>query len=226
MSEFEVPKATPKDAAHSLTKAALASIPVIGGAATELFQQVVQPPLVKRQLEWMERIGTAIETLQAQGFTAADLQENEQFTSAVMTASRLALQTHQEEKLQALRNAIVNIATGVEPDETKQYMFFNYIESLTAQHIQILAVARAPKAPPGISMGGLGRVLEHNLPRMQGQRTLYDQLWQDLHTKGLVNTNSLHTTMTRQGLETNRLTPLGESFLAFISSDTRSDDSQ
>jgi len=31
-----------------------------------------------------------------------------------------------------------------------------------------------------MSSGGLGSVLEHNMPEMRGRRDLYDQFWKDL----------------------------------------------
>jgi hypothetical protein len=70
-------------------------------------------------------------------------------------------------------------------------------------------------------MGGLGNVLEHNIPEMAGRKNLYDQLWKDLYINGLVNTDGLHTMMTGQGLAQKRTTKLGDAFLRFISEPTK-----
>ncbi len=44
---LQVPKRAKGDVAHAVTKAGLSAIPVLGGAAAELFQNVIQPPLEK-----------------------------------------------------------------------------------------------------------------------------------------------------------------------------------
>lgn len=67
-----------------------------------------------------------------------------------------------------------------------------------------------------MSGGGLGHVLENNIPSLRGHRTLYDQLWKDLYLRGLVNTEGLHVTMTGNGLAQSRTSPLGETLLNFI----------
>lgn len=214
--ELEAPKKSTGDVAHSVTKAGLSAIPVLGGAAVELFQNVVQPPLEKRRAEWMALVGEKLKELEEKGLNLEALQENEQFISAAMYASQLALRTHQEEKLEALRNAVANIATGQAPEEAMQHIFLNFVDTLTELHIRILRLFQAPTPPPNMSMGGLSSVLEHNMPEMRGRRELYDQLWKDLYTRGLVNTDSMHTTMTGNGLGQKRTTGLGDAFLSFI----------
>lgn len=215
--KLDVPKQSRGDIAYSAAKAGLSAIPVIGGAAVELFQNVVQPPLEKRRAEWMAQVGQKLQELEEKGLDLENLKENEGFISAVMYASQLALRTHHQEKLEALKNAVANIAIGQCPEEAIQHIFLNLVDSLTELHIQILKVFQAPEAPHGISMGGLSTVLEHNLPILRGRRDLYDQLWKDLFSRGLVNTDGLHTTMSGSGLTSKRTTGLGDAFLQFIS---------
>lgn len=215
--KLEVPSQSKGDIAHSVVKAGLSTIPVLGGASVELFQNVVQPPLEKRRAEWMYKVGEKLQELEEKGFNLEELHENEQFISATMYASQLALRTHQEEKLAALRNAIMNIATGQAPEETMQHLFLNFVDTLTELHIQILKLFQAPTPPPNMGTGGLSSVLEHNMPNLRGRRDLYDQLWKDLYSRGLVNTDVMHTTMSGDGLVQKRVTSLGDAFLAFIS---------
>jgi hypothetical protein len=98
---LELPTQSKGDVAHSVAKAGLAVIPVLGGAAVELFQNVVQPPLEKRRAAWMAQVGEKLQELEEKGLDLNVLQENEQFISAVMYASQLAIRTHNEEKLKA-----------------------------------------------------------------------------------------------------------------------------
>lgn len=215
--KFNLPERSKGDAAHALAKAGLSAIPVVGGPAVELFQYVVQPPLEKRREAWMAEVGEKLRELEAQGLRLEDLQENEQFVTAVMHASHVALRTHQAGKLAALRNAIVNVAKGQAPEEAVQHLFFGFVDTLTELHLRILSIFQSPSPPPGMSMGGLGNVLEYNLPDLRGRRELYDQFWKDLYSRGLVNTESLHVTMSGSGLTEKRTTGLGDGFLKFIS---------
>lgn len=212
----EPQKATKGDAAHALVKAGLSTLPVVGGPAVELFQFLIQSPLERRRNAWMKDVGEKLQELETQGLKLEGLQQNEQFVSAVMQASTAALRTHKQAKLEALRNAILHIAKGEGPEETIQHLLLSFIDDFSEMHLRILAFARAPQPSPTISAGGLGRVLEQNIPELHGQRTLYDQLWKDLYLRGLVNTESLHVMMTGTGLTQRRTSDLGEELLNFI----------
>lgn len=146
--ELGVPSKSAGDAARSIAKAGLSAIPVIGGPAVELFQNVVQPPLEKRRAIWMARVGEKLQELERNGLDLESLQENEQFISAAMYASQLALRTHQEEKLTALRNAVTNIAIGQAPEEALQHLFLDFVDSLTEIHLRILKLFQAPSPHP------------------------------------------------------------------------------
>jgi hypothetical protein len=215
--ELEPPSHSSGDIAHSIAKAGLSAIPVIGGPAVELFQYVVQPPLEKRRAAWMAKVGEKLQELEKNGLNLETLQDNEQFISAAMYASHLAMRTHQDEKLSALRNAVINTATGQAPEEALQHMFLDFVDSLTEIHLRILKLFQAPTPPSNMSMGGLSSVLEFNMPELKGRRDIYDQFWRDLYSRGLVNTDGLHTTMTGHGLGEKRTTGLGDAFLSFIS---------
>ena len=165
----------------------------------------------------MAEVGEKLQERETNGLRLEDLQNNDQFISAVMHASQAVLRTHQEAKLEALRNAVINVAKGQAPDETVQHLLLNFVDSLTELHLRILKLFQAPSPPPNVSRGGLGLVLEHNIPELQQHRELYIQLWKDLYSRGLVNTEGFNVTMTGHGLAEKRTTALGDSLLAFIS---------
>lgn len=213
----ELPSRSSGDIAHAIAKAGLSAIPVVGGPAVELFQFLVQPPLEKRREAWMTDVGQKLLELEAQGMSLPDLQSNEQFVSAVMQASQAALRTHKAEKLAALRNAIINVARGQAPDETVQHLLLSFVDSLSEMHLRILRVFQEPSPPPGLSMGGLGDVLEYNIPELRGRQDLYRQLCRDLYANGLFDTENIGVTMSANGLAQRRVTGLGESLLQFIS---------
>lgn len=211
------PKPTKRDVAHALTKAGLSLIPVAGGPAVELFQLLIQPPLEKRRAEWMQAVGEKLQDLESKGLDLEKLQSSEGFVTAVMQATQSAMRTHIEAKREALRNAIVNVATGQAPDETVRHLLFEFIDTFSAMHLRILQVFHNPTPPPGMSIGGLSSVLEHNIPDLRGQREIYDQLWRDLYLRGLVRSEQLDMTISGSGLAQRQTTKLGEALLEFIS---------
>jgi len=215
--KLEPPKMTKGDAAYAITKAGLSVIPVVSGPAVELFQHLVLPPLERRRGEWMAAVGEKLNELENRGVDIKALGQNDEFVSAVMHASQIALRTHLEEKLEALRNAVFNVASGQLPGEALQHMFFEWIDSLSVLHLQLLKLFQSPTPPPGMSMGGLSNVLEHNMPHLKGCNHIYNQLWKDLYSRGLVNTEGMNTTMSVQGLAAKRTTEIGDAFLQFIS---------
>lgn len=216
MSTESVPKPSRGDAAHAFTKAALSVVPVVGGPAVEIFQWAVQPPIEKRRTQWMEQVGSRLARMEEQGLKLEDLQGNDQFISAVLQATQIAVRTHSDEKLRALQAALENIARNQAPEEALQAMFFSFIDSMPELQLQVLTTFSAPTVPPGLSMGGLSTVLEYNLPELRGKQDLYEQLWKDLYARGLVNTSNLHMTMSASGLAASRTSALGEAFLKFI----------
>lgn len=215
-SEIPAPKKTKGDVAHTVVKAALASVPVVGSAAVEFFQMLVTPPLEKRRAEWMRAVSEKLMELEEKGVAIEALQSNDQFISTLMQATQIAMRTHQREKIDALRNAVLNAAKPQPPSEALQQIFLNLIDSMTEWHLRILKLFHNPPPVPGLSMGGLSSVLEHHYPDLRGNRDFYDQIWKDLYLRGLVGTEHMHITMSEMGLKQQRTTTMGAQFLAFI----------
>ena len=213
---LSVPQRSIKDAAHTFAKAGISAIPIVGGSAAELFQFIVQPPLDKRREHWMTVVGEKLKELETKGLKLETLQNHQQFISAVMYASQVALRTHQEGKLKALQNAILNIAMNQGPDETTQHIFIQFVDDLTELHLRILKLFQAPPSISDVSMGGLDLVLTQNIPELLGHQDLYLQLWKDLFSRGLVNTAGLNVLMMGEGFTAKRTTEMGDAFLKFI----------
>lgn len=225
---YTPPKTSKGDVAHTLVKAGISSIPVLGSAAAELFALVIAPPLDKRRAEWMNDVADGLKALEQrfEGFRVEDLAGNEAFVSAVLHASQAAIRNHQQEKLEALRNAVLNVAIGKAPEEDVQLMFLNLIDSLTPWHLRILRFFQDPAGfgrtkglnPDTWMMGGPSTLLERYYPELSGQRDFYDLVVSDLHARGLFTIPDLHTTMTGHGIFAKRTTGLGDAFLNFITS--------
>lgn len=176
----KISKQSKADVTHAIVKAGLSAIPLIGGAAAELFQCVIQPPLEKRREKWMVAVGEKLQELELSGIKLENLQNNEEFVSLVMYATMIALRTHQEEKLSALRNAIANVAIGQAPDEVLQHIFLSLIDTFNSLHLKVLKLFQSPVNTEGLSMGALSHVLENKIPELKNNRELCDLLWKDL----------------------------------------------
>ena len=222
----EVPEATLKDRLHTLAKAGITSIPLVGAAASELFTVILASPLEKRRVEWMNDVAEHLKELEERGeLNLEDLQENETFITTVMQASQAAIRNHQSEKREALRNAVLNAALPHAPEESIQQLFINQVDTFTVWHIRLLDLFKDPSAwfdrngvtPPNFSFSSnFEQLLEAAWPELKNQNELLNVIVEELETKGLYAGGGLRTMMTGQGAFDKRTTKMGDSFLEFI----------
>lgn len=223
--KYKPPKSTKGDTAHAVARAGLSAIPVAGGAASELFSMLITPPLERRRREWMEEVGKGLGRLEQElGVKLEDLRENPAFIDTAMHASQAAMRNSQREKREALRNAVLHSALPQAPEQALQILFLDLVDAFTEWHLRMLKLFQDPVAwfernhtrGPNVGMGALAHILTAAFPELGDRRWFYDQLWRDLYTRGLVNTDSLHVMMSGHGLVQPRTTDPGDQFLAFI----------
>lgn len=225
----EIPGKAPEDIAHQAINAAIAGIPFAGGVASRVFETVFQSPLARRRDEWIQAIAIRLVILEQEGkVNFADLSNNEQFVSTATQAAQAVLRTHNKEKREALRNAVLNALTPLAPGETLQQMFIGFVDVFTAWHLRLLHLFDDPQAwlneheasTDDMGMGSRNHLLVRAYPELEGRRDLYDQIWRDLFLRGLVGTESLHVMMSTTGMLAQITTPLGRQFIAFITAAT------
>jgi hypothetical protein len=137
--ELTPPKLGPADHGHAVGRAALSAVPFAGGAAVEIFNAVITPPIEQRRHKWMASVGSALEQLQKANATIVEtLQHSEQFQSVLLHASWAAVRNHQEEKLTALRNGVLNAARASNESEDLQLLFIRYVDELTPTHLVVM----------------------------------------------------------------------------------------
>ena len=197
-----------------------------GGTAAELLSAVIVPPVAKRRDEWLRKLECDLRTLEdkVECFTIQSLQQNNLFLSAVLYATQLAMRSHQKEKLDALRNAVLNVATANAPDEDLQLMFLNLIDTFTPWHLRLLRFFCTPKTY-GVTprhpddQRGSYEILEQTFPDLKRRRVFCDQIVKDLAICGLVSssvaTDQLHGNLDLWGVSP---TDLADQFLTFITS--------
>lgn len=213
------------DYVHAAVKAGMSMVPIAGDPLVEAFQLVFGPPLERRRDEWIKSIAADLEELgkTVEGLTPQKLADDPAFVSTLIVATQVALKSHQTEKIEALRNALKNAALGRFPDFDVRAILLRFVDQLTPQHLAVLSVFDNPRAVPGLAQrmerfmaGSPSQVLEAAVPTLAGKRAIYDVIWRDLFGAGLVNTESLHVTMTGRGMLESRSTELGQTFLQFI----------
>ena len=182
------PEEGASDLVRRVVNAAISAIPVAGGPLVELMNIVVFP-VERRRLEWLMALGEDLSRLKEQVADLTDqrLSENEVFVTAALRATQMAGRTHQKEKLEALRNAVLNVAAGSAPEDDIQAMFLDAVDSLTTTHVQFLSrLGKARVAPEAQSL--VETVVERS--RKEGRLAAvsgalsYTREWMPVNTSG------------------------------------------
>lgn len=97
-------------------------VPFVGGVLGTAFEMMVDRGLNKRRDVWERTVVEAINRLAQWNKGFAD---SEVLMTAAVKAGRIALATHQQEKLDALRNAVVNSVASEAPDDDSRLASFD-----------------------------------------------------------------------------------------------------
>jgi hypothetical protein len=211
---------------HRLARGSIGAIPIIGSISLEVFNSVLEAPLSKRRTEIIEQIGTAINELTSRGvITEQGLQDNEVFISTVAEACSIALRNHQYEKLEALRNAVLNSALPGCPNEDYRRTFLNFVDTCTVTHIRLLKLFENPAAwlssnnrPPlyGNTVS-LSQIVASPMPELFDTPELLDTIWADLYARGLVEIKQLEMILSLDSCSNKQTTSFGSKLIAFLS---------
>jgi hypothetical protein len=109
------------------------------------------------------------------GLTLEDLAGNDLFIDAVVTATRTVEHTHQAEKIDALRNAVLNSVAPDAPDADTQAIILNLVDQFTPSHLRLVTLWDDPPAwfaSHGIPQPEAG--VRHQQDRDGGGRTARD----------------------------------------------------
>ncbi len=220
----------PGDILHVIARAGLSAVPVVGGPAVELFNFLITPPLEKRRDQWMKMVAEALRDLENSRFDLQQLQSNQRFITIVVQATTVAIRNHQQEKLLALRNAIVNSAKHSDFNEDIQLLFVRYIDELTPSHLKLLTffIEDAANLSALKSYPELFRTFEIKHPNSMS-RDEFRMLLQDLAARGLIRispdiddfediyqASALLTESTRDDLPRVVITDMARRFLDFV----------
>jgi hypothetical protein len=125
----------------------------------------------------------------------------------MIQATQSAGRTHRKEKLEALRNAVLNIALGHKPSEDLQAIFMNLVDSFAPVHLELLRFCQHDNA--------------HDRERFRSERYVSDQAIMDLLSRGLIQDTRAYAARCRdsdEALVINewRVSDLGKQFINLV----------
>jgi hypothetical protein len=223
--ELEPPSPTKADLVHSTARAIVGLVPFVGSPALEFFNNVIAPPLERRREKWMGEVAEAVRKLQEErGVKVEDLSGNEAFVTAVMQATQIAGRVHEQEKIDALRNAVLNSALPHAPDDALQQMFLGWVERFTVWHLRALAVFGDPEGWfaarkltfPLFRPGSPDRLLRAAYPELKHYEDLPELIIQSLRTEGLLTPAKPFGLVSVGSTDEARTTTIGNQFLRFV----------
>jgi hypothetical protein len=216
------------------------------GSAVTLFDIITGPSRSNRLTDWCEKFRVCFNDLghlgqKAEGLTPEALANNEAFISAFAQATQAALKTHQQDKLEALKNAVVNVALGSEPDADRQQQFLSLVDRFKdpAGYFQTtgrqVPLINSPTVEPVRkllayqlvidAMPSLGQQLKSPSPdRSAASFQFIELVFGDLVSAKLISLERLNDTWTVPKFDQTRqpspvkplITHLGDDFLSFI----------
>lgn len=175
----EVLKSTNADKNYGAIKAGIGLIPGAGGAIAEFYSTYISPPAQKRLYLFLESLIKDLRKLEVQvrDFSLASLKENPCFTTMLIQSFDIAKRNHQEEKLEALRNLLLNSALPNSIEDDMKLLFLDWVDELKISHINLLYMLDDP------SRYRDGYI---DLPDLENNKHFYNQLLKHLAAKDLV----------------------------------------
>ncbi|NNJ27984.1 hypothetical protein LzC2_40950 [Planctomycetes bacterium LzC2] len=217
------------DKARAIVESAISEVP--GGSFGVAVMQAIYAPALRRQTEaFLEEVASRLNDMdKAGGFDLEQLSSDPEFAALVVQATRTAQATTNQEKLGALREALVSTAVGEGHNDNQRAMFMSYIDRLTGLHIRVLRFLHNPLdavLEATASRNPSNSVRQHLKKHFsEVKQDLIDQTLEDLHSMGLSEFRSehkeLYITADNTSL-TKRTTQQGADFVKFITSAAKS----
>ncbi|MFN0148233.1 MAG: hypothetical protein ACKVT1_17165 [Dehalococcoidia bacterium] len=170
----------------------------------------------------MESVSARLSAVEANGtgLPLAALGASPAFVTLLVTATQAALRTHHEEKLNALRNILVNSASRPDIDSDIRERCIALVDQLAPSQLRMLRSYRDRLSPYGDMVRPHTFDPVENRTVDKGNLAELQQLWKDLERFGLVERDpppTSNTGVTRNGGYVGRVTLLGKRLLAYVS---------
>ena len=173
------------DIIYNGTKAAASFIPALGPVAEFFLDSYIGPPATKRMRNFLDAVVEELNELKSK-IESVNF-DNPVFLTTFMQAYQIVTRTHNEQKLEALRNVVLHSSIPNSLDDDILAMFLNWIDDFTALHISTL------KHLHYLDTYAL-KELEIYFPMLEQNRAVYNQVLKDLANRGLINLEETYKT--------------------------------
>jgi len=173
------------DKNYNALKAVVSSIPAVGSLAVGFFDSYIVPPATQRTYEFLEILVRELEKVKSQ-IESVNF-ETPVFQTTFMQACQIAVRTHKEQKLEALRNIVVNSSIPRAVEDDVLAMFLYWIDGFTVLHISTL------KHLHYLDRYALEE-LNTYFPMLEKNKAIYNQVLKDLADKGLISLTEKYIT--------------------------------
>ncbi|MEA5534520.1 hypothetical protein [Crocosphaera sp. XPORK-15E] len=156
----------------------------------------IKSPSSKRLEKFLETVVKEIHNLQKNFDEKIDL-ESPSFQTTLIYALQIASRNHQDEKINALKNAVLNSMLINSIDADKQSIFLTYIDELTPSHLKALDIinnfsqyAKTIIVPYISEAKGKASKIRTSIPilkELKNNEDFYNKIIKDLEDKSLVN---------------------------------------
>lgn len=194
---------------------------IVAATLTSIFT----PPIQKRRDKLLLELAKGFVVLKqkVEGFSIVGLTQNELFLTALTQSAQAAMRAHQQQKLEALRNAVLNVALPGAPEDNIALMFIGLVDALTPWHLQFLTVFSTDYLSDSQGLWICGDdpgCIGDTVPELKGRPELRDMIISDLTARGLIYASGPDGEIDTSGHYPFRagVTELGNQFLKFITS--------
>jgi hypothetical protein len=215
---------TAREIVERTVEASISAVPLAGGPLAVAFAAAFGYRLSRRRDRWLEELAEVVRRLSEQGLDPETLADNDLFVDAVVSTTRIIEHTHQQEKIEALRNAVLNSVAPDAPDADTQAIFLSLLDRFTPSHLRLLVLLNDPPAwfaargipvPQAGMAGSRTQTVEAGLPEMAGRQPFYNLLVGELNAAGLMNA-SVMGMVSASAIMDSLTTDLGAQFVRFV----------
>jgi len=213
---------TPREVAEELVRDTAAALAGPFGPLVRKLWEAVRPGYERRHRSWLNDLAKEIDNLKERPeFQPDQLAKNEMFQTALWTAAQAAIRNHQEEKREYLRNAVLNSAVPGDLEESKQLVFLQLVDRLTALHIKVLVHFDNPgtyaktRSPSEVDRQSLEQVC---LDRFRGELdgVLLRIIISEAEREGLLQDRVTQHKYRSEEHSVRRTTDLGRDFVKYV----------
>jgi hypothetical protein len=218
-----LPQPDDGDTLRAAIEKGIEQVPVAGPITTFIASRFWVPSATRRLEEWLKEFADDFDR-HREGCNVENMVKDEVFISASIQVARIVVGTHQQEKREYLRNALLNIAIRKEPSEEFQQIFLKAIEAFSVSHVRVLNVLWTGvtnlqakglwKASTPLGITDYAKAIGALHPELKGQDDLLRYIITDLRNWGMTNMGGPTDPFPVGGSQA--ITNMGVRFLQFV----------